>query len=140
MQLTHRSTFELEEGDRLGVRGDCVACIDCQGGDGARRCATLPGLAKLFIVALQLHPPRVEGAVVDGLSPAREPERLIVRRSCYRSRSLIVGASRAAAQLPQELRRLLASGFTRCLALLVVLSHNAPTLACHDAPGPGPGR
>ena len=119
VQAHHRSTLELEEESRLTVRGDCVVCVSCQGSDVARECSSMKGLGKLVIAALRPYPPGVEAAGVDGYTPGQRPGRLIARRGCHLSNSILVGASHSAGSLPPRLRRSLSSGFTRCLALLV---------------------
>jgi hypothetical protein len=120
----HKSTFELERDARLGVRGDCVVCVGCSSRkDGG--CASLKGLAALYLVALQLWPPKVVWVPVYGSSPGSKPSRFIVRKSGHRENSLIVEATKASADLPQEVREALASPFTKCLALHVVLSEQA---------------
>ncbi|NOZ89550.1 MAG: DUF371 domain-containing protein [Crenarchaeota archaeon] len=121
VQLAHASTLELEAGERLTIRGDCVACVACRGPLGeVEEAASRRGLAKLFIAAWHPWPPRVEAAVVDGLSPAERPQgRLVVRRSCHRRGSVMVAASASASTLPRGLASLLSSGYSVCYALLV---------------------
>lgn len=120
----HKSTFELEKDTRLGVRGDCVVCVGCSSSkDGG--CASLKGPAAIYLVAIQLWPLKVVWVPVYGTSPGSKPSRLIVRRSSHRENSLMVDATRASADLPDEVRRALTSPFTKCLALHVVLSEQA---------------
>jgi hypothetical protein len=119
VQLTHGSTLELTSSDVLTTRGDCVACVSCR---LRGRCLARRGLGKLMIAALGLEPPYVATSVVDGIAAGNaRPERMVVRRSSHPVDTLLASASRPAAGLPGGLRRLLASSFTRCLALLVVL-------------------
>ena len=120
VQLAHRSTLELEKESSLTPRGDCIACVSCRG--SPEDCARSKGLAALYVAALSLFPPGVAGTVVSGVSPASEPGRLIARRSCHRADSILVAADKAAAEAPETLRRLLASSYTRCLALYLVFA------------------
>jgi len=119
VQLTHRTTFELEAAERLTPRGDCVACVSCRGGGGCG--AEGPGV--LFIAAFGLEEPYVATARVYGWSlPMPRGGRMVVRKSGERRNSLMVHASASAAELPAELRRLLSSSFTRCYVLRVTLT------------------
>jgi len=117
VQLSHPTTLELERSGRLTPRGDCIACVDCRGDAG---CASRRGLAALYVAALGL-PAGYAGFRVYGVSPGVElGDRLVVRKSLHTRDSLIVAASLAAADVGDSVRRLLASSFTRCLALHVV--------------------
>ncbi len=119
VQLAHRSTFELEAGERLTPRGDCVACVSCRGGGGCE--AEGPGV--LFIAAFGLEEPYVATARVYGWSLPRPPGgRMVVRKSGERRNSLMIRASASAAELPDALRRLLSSSFARCFVLRVTLA------------------
>ncbi|WP_168371200.1 DUF371 domain-containing protein [Pyrodictium occultum] len=133
VQLAHPSTLELEREPRLTPRGDCVACVSCQGSIAG--CSSGKGLAALYIAALSLHPPGAAGAVVEGLSPAAEPGRLIARRSCHRRDSVVIAADKAARDLPEGLRRLLASSYTRCLALYVVFTPDGDVDTVYELAG-----
>ncbi|OWJ55203.1 hypothetical protein Pdsh_04015 [Pyrodictium delaneyi] len=120
VQLSHPSTLELEKEASLTPRGDCIACVSCKGDLG--ECVEEKGLAALYIAALSFFPPGVASTIVSGLSPAARPRRLIARRSCHRVDSIVIAANRAAADVPENLRRLLMSSYTRCLALYLVLA------------------
>ena len=122
VQLAHDTTLELTSESRLTPRGDCIACISCR---GEGRCLSRKGLGKLFIAALGLEEPHYAGIVIDGIAPgAARMERMIVRKSRHGSDTLLAEASRAASGVGHPLRRLLASSFTRCYALFVVLDVN----------------
>ena len=119
VQLYHSSTLEIETEERLTVRGDCIACVSCRGDvERLEEAASGKGLGKLVLAALFPWPPRLAWGVVDGLLPGERPGgRLVARKSCHRRGSLLVAASRSAAELPRELALTLSSGFARCLAV-----------------------
>ena len=120
IQASHPSTLELEEESFLTIRGDCIVCIECTGADELRRLATGKGLAKLFIVAMNpFLSPYIAYAIVDGFLPAKQPKRLIARKSAHRENSVIICSSLSASELPSDLRKLLRSNYTKCYALLV---------------------
>ena len=123
VQLAHPSTLELDRRGRLTPRGDCVACVSCRGGG---RCAAKRGLAAMYFAVLALEPPFYAGFRVFGVSPGRPVgERMVVRRSLHPADSVMVAASTPARGVPGEARRLLASSFSRCLVLHVVLDVDA---------------
>jgi len=120
IQASHPTTLELEEEPFLTIRGDCIVCVECTDADELRRLATRRGLAKLFIVAMNpFLSPYIAYAIVDGFLPAKQPRRLIVRKSAHRENSVIICSSLSASELPSDLRRLLRSNYTKCYALLV---------------------
>lgn len=122
VQLVHDTTLELTSEDRLTPRGDCIACVSCR---GEGKCLSRKGLGKLFIAALGLEEPHYAGIVVDGIAPgAARVERMVARKSRHGGDTILAEASRAASDAGRPLRKLLASSFTRCYALFVVLDIN----------------
>jgi len=120
VQVSHPTTLELEEESFLTIRGDCIVCIECTGADELRKLAAGKGLVKLFIVAMNpFLSPYIAYAIVDGFLPAKQPKRLIVRKSTHRENSVIICSSLSALELPSDLRKLLRSNYTKCYALLV---------------------
>jgi len=109
IRATHRTTFELTKSEHLSPRGDCIIGV---GAD--KSVADLPDDLKnliragfYFEVELTLPDYGISEKVIGKGHPnltLSNLEDLVVRKSCYTcSRTLLVSASKAAADLSREM-------------------------------------
>ncbi len=133
MQLTHETTLELDRGEKLTPRGDCIACVSCRG----EPCSLTGGYASLYIAILAPFPPYVAVYRLHGLAPRRPArgERMVARKSMYEGDSILIAAGGAARDAPEAFRRLAASSFSRCLVLHATYSPDSDVDPVDVLPG-----
>ena len=125
IRATHRTTLEITKELHLTPRGDCVVAIGSEKGaaDLSRELLKAVKMGARVVLVIEAGGRR---EVVQGRGDPRitltHPADIVVRKSVYvDSRTLMVGADKAAADLDRELVRTLKEGFPCRITIIVEL-------------------